>query len=300
MVRNTERILRRLIGENIELHVVLDPDVGLIRADPTQLDQVILNLAVNARDAMPTGGRLQVSTAQVSVGSGSALARVDVPPGRYALLEVADSGSGIEPAILGKIWEPFFTTKAVGKGTGLGLATVYGIVSQSGGHIVVRSTPGEGTTFGVYFPRVDEAVSEPDAPATKAASGVETVLMVEDEPMVRCLVRTVLEQAGYRVLEAGCGEEALEVAADYPDYIDLLLTDVVIPGKTNGRLLADTLCAERKGLRVLYMSGYTDDAVLAQGIQQAEVAFLQKPFGPAVLAARVREVLDEGGPRDGA
>ena len=294
VIRGTERMLRRVIGEQIELEARLDPRVGYVKVDPTQLDQVLINLAVNARDAMPQGGLLRVSTRPISLHPGAPGTPADVPPGRYALLEVSDSGCGIAPEVLGKIWEPFFTTKEVGKGTGLGLATVYGVVSQSGGYITVESALAQGTTFSIYLPRVDEPASGGlrSAPAAAPSRGKETVLLVEDEELVRELVRTLLQQAGYRVLEAGSGEEALRIAADFSNRIDLLLTDVVMPGRTNGRILADALLVERPDLRVLYMSGYTDDADLALGLQRAEVAFIQKPFSPVALTVKVREVLD--------
>jgi CheY-like chemotaxis protein len=263
-----------------------------VRADPGQVEQIIMNLAVNARDAMPQGGTLTIATSDVELDSGE-LPRLELDAGRYARLSVTDTGSGIDQAALAHIFEPFFTTKAQGKGTGLGLATVYGIVKQSGGSITVRSAPGRGTTFEIYLPMVESGVAGGQSLSTAEPNlyGAETVLLVEDEPAVRALSRLVLQTHGYTVLEASDGAEALKLSERLEGPIDLLLTDVVMPG-IGGRPLAEMLRAARPAVKVLFLSGYTDDAVMRHGISHSEVAFLQKPFTPATLAAKVREALD--------
>jgi CheY-like chemotaxis protein len=265
-----------------------------VRADPGQLEQVVLNLAVNARDAMPRGGTLTLETANAVLDeSRSQKQRDDVRPGQYVMLAVSDTGEGMDAETARRAFEPFFTTKKEGRGTGLGLSTVYGIVRQSGGSITVESQPGRGTTFRVFLPR-DEASADPEprpevrlAPSTSG----QTVLVAEDSDGVRLLIRQVLEGAGYGVLEARSGEEALSVAARHPGTIDLLVTDVVMPGM-GGREMADRLAAERPGLRSLFMSGYTEDAILAQGVLQASIDFIEKPFTPSALLRKVRQVLD--------
>jgi PAS domain S-box-containing protein len=291
---NLEKMLRRLIGEDVELAVLPGAGLGLVRADPGQIEQVLINLAVNARDAMPRGGTLTVETGNTFLGEGYAGAYPEFKPGPYVMLAVKDTGCGMDQQTQAHLFEPFFTTKGVGQGTGLGLATVYGIVKQSAGHIEVRSEVGVGTTFTVYLPAIETV-----APSGKSHPGLrrmpagrETVLLVEDEEGVRALGREVLKKCGYTVLEAGDGDEALGVAARQPGPIHLLVTDVVMP-RLGGRELAERLRAARPEIKVLYMSGYTDDAVIRHGLMEAEHALLQKPFGGAALAAKVREVLDK-------
>jgi PAS domain S-box-containing protein len=294
VIAGMRKMLATLIGEDVEIHVQLDPALGLVRADPAQVEQVIVNLAVNARDAMPQGGRLELETANEDLVPGVAAGNPGLPPGPYVRLTVRDSGCGMDADTLGRIFEPFFTTKEVGKGTGLGLATAYGIVQQSGGRIAVESSPGRGATFHIYLPRLGDPVVAPrGSPAAPARwpGGSETVLLAEDDKAVRDFARALLADTGYRVLEAADGLDALRVCETHPGPIHLLLTDVVMPGMT-GRTLADHLVALRPGLRVLYMSGYTDDAVLRRGVVEADTAFLAKPFRPEELARKVREVLD--------
>ena len=293
VVRTLEKMLRRLIGEDVRLELALAPSVRAVRADPGQLEQVILNLAVNSRDAMPHGGRLTIESGDVELDEAYARAHPGAAPGRYVMLAVADTGTGMDAEIQAHIFEPFFTTKEQGKGTGLGLATVYGIIKQSGGSVWVYSEPGRGTTFKIYLPRVDEAVAgEPLAQVEpEAVGGKETVLVAEDDPSVRAVVADVLTQKGYRVLRAPDGQAALEMAGSHPGAIDLLVTDIVMPGMT-GRELAEALAAARPGVLLLYMSGYTDDAVVRHGVLEAGVPYIQKPFTPSALAAKVRAVLD--------
>ncbi len=293
VVVNMERMLRRLLGEDVALDTSLDSATGAVSADPGQLEQVLLNLAVNARDAMPGGGRLSVGTSRVTLADEHVERRHRLPPGDYACLAVTDTGVGMDEATQAHLFEPFFTTKEVGKGTGLGLATVYGIVKQSGGYIWVYSEPAHGTTVKVYLPRVP-GVAEAAAPAPVPAAvrgGHETVLLVEDAAPVRTLARRSLEACGYRVLDASDGPAALELSARHGSAIDLLVTDVVMPGMS-GRELAERLAPQRPGMKVLYTSGYTDDAMVRQGVLTAGVAFLQKPFVPDTLARKVRDVLD--------
>jgi PAS domain S-box-containing protein len=294
IVGETEKMLGRLIGEDIKLTTTLAADLGAVKVDPGQVEQVIMNLAVNARDAMPKGGKLTLETVSVDLDENYAQSHLKVKPGRYAMLAVSDTGCGMDEATKARIFEPFFTTKGPGKGTGLGLATVYGIVKQSGGHIGVYSEPGRGTTFKVYLPVVQERISSGKShPGLKAAlQGTETVLLVEDEPAVRSLSRLALQMYGYKVLEACQGDEAIRVSEQHQRAIHLLLTDVVMPGMS-GRQVAETLRSMQPAMRVLYLSGYTDDAVVRHGVLEAETAFLQKPFTPLALASKVREVLDQ-------
>jgi PAS domain S-box-containing protein len=295
VVSNFDSMLRRLIGEDIEVTVAPGTGVCYVRADAGQLEQVILNLAVNARDAMPRGGRLTLEIQCVELDQEYARHHLDVKPGRYAMLAISDTGCGMDAETQAHIFEPFFTTKARGAGTGLGLATVYGIVKQNGGDIWIYSELGKGTTFKVYLPEVggDPSAMHTPLATEKPATGSETILLAEDEPMVRQLVRAVLEQGGYRVLEAADGAEALRLAEAHPGPIHLLLTDVVMPG-ISGRELTERLAKQRPEVRVVYMSGYTDDAVVRHGVLHAGVAFIQKPFAPSALLRKVQEVLGQG------
>jgi GAF domain-containing protein/CheY-like chemotaxis protein len=290
VVEGIEKMLRRLIGEDIELRVRLWPAVWAVRADPGQLEQVIVNLVVNARDAMPGGGVLTLETANVERPSSAAPA--DTPPGACVRLSVSDTGVGMSPGTQARLFEPFFTTKEVGKGTGLGLATVYGIIKQSGGSIAVRSAPGSGTTFDILLPGVEGAVDapRPGRPLGEEPGGGETILLVEDEDSVRDLAREILEGRGYTVLEARDGSQALEISEAHAGAIALLLTDVVMPGMS-GPQLADRITARRPAVRVLYVSGYTDRAIVT-GDGPPAAALLHKPFSPGVLAGKVREALD--------
>lgn len=285
-------MLRRLLGEDVKLGTALASDLGRVKADPSQVEQVILNLAVNARDAMPMGGQLTIETANVELDAAYAREHMSGVEGRFVMLAVSDTGTGMDAETKARIFEPFFTTKAAGKGTGLGLATVHGIVEQSGGNVWVYSEPGRGTTFKVYLPRVDELAAEPEAAAapTGPRAGAETILVVEDNPSIRRLVRTVLGRHGFTVLDAGEPAEALALAARHAAPIALVVTDVVMPGMSGSELVRQ-LQAAQPDLLVLYMSGYTDDAVVNHGVLEADVAFLQKPFTPAGLLDKVHAVL---------
>ncbi|MEX2174177.1 MAG: PAS domain S-box protein [Pirellulaceae bacterium] len=291
-VSGTEKMLRRLIGEDIVLTAELEPDLSPVRVDPIQIEQVIINLAVNARDAMPAGGRMTIRTTRCELLRRSGEPGEEIPPGRYVRLSVTDTGSGMSPEVQARIFEPFFTTKELGKGTGLGLATVYGIVKQSGGRVTVASELGVGTTFHVLLPAVEPApLAALHGETPPPRGGLETVLLVEDEPAVRKLAKGALVRRGYRVLEAGHGREALAVAEAHDGPIDMLITDVVMP-EMSGRQLVDHLVPLRPGIKVLLVSGYTEDAVVRHGIADRANHFLPKPFTLAALAAKVREVLD--------
>ncbi len=293
VIGETSRLLERLLGEQVWLVTRVTEDLGAVRADRGQVEQVLLNLAVNARDAMPGGGTLTMRASNVVLETPLTTRFMDVPPGEYVLLEVQDTGAGMDEATLPRIFEPFFTTKPRGKGTGLGLASVYGIVRQGGGAINVDSTPGQGTTFRIYLPRVspDTAAEEPVQPA-RAEAGTETILLVEDEPALMGVGQRILQTAGYTVLAAHDAEDALRQAATWSGPIDLLLTDVIMPGET-GPVLAHRLVHQRPELRVLYMSGYAGDELGEHGVLEPGVALLQKPFTARDLAARVRETLGE-------
>ena len=284
-------LLRRMIGEDIELRAQSQPLLPRVKADPGQIEQVIMNLAVNARDAMPQGGTLTIETAAEYLAPGDARLRDMMPPGDWVRISVRDTGVGIDEQVQARIFEPFFTTKEPGKGTGLGLSTVYGIVKQSGGFIWVTSKLGAGTTFDVYLPPVEGAVSPQTPPPPSVASGKETVLLVEDETPVRLLARRCLELYGYRVLESGNSRDAFDVARRHDGRIDLLLTDVVMP-QGSGRELAERLQLARPDLKILYMSGYTDDAIVRRGGVGPGTELLEKPFTPEDLARRVRQILD--------
>jgi PAS domain S-box-containing protein len=293
LITDLVKLLRRLLGEDVTIATALTPDCGPVKADPGQLEQVIVNLSVNARDAMPNGGRLMLETKNVHLDGDYPTERVTIPAGRYVMLAVSDTGTGMDAKTKARIFEPFFTTKPVGKGTGLGLATVYGVVQQSGGYIWLYTEPGHGTSFKIYLPRVDAVETEAAAEASLAGAldGSETVLVTEDEEAVRQIIEKALDAHGYRVLSARDGAEALERASVYAGQIDLLVTDVVMPDM-NGRELARRLVETRPNLRTLYLSGYTDDATLHRGVLQQGVAFLQKPFSLRMLARKVREVIE--------
>src|SRR6266545_270846 len=293
VVADMDRMLRRLIGEHIVLATALAPDLGRVRADPSQLEQVIVNLVVNARDAMPDGGRLTIETANVDLDEAYVEQHLGAAAGAYAMLAVTDTGTGMDAVVRAHLFEPFFTTKEVGKGTGLGLATVYGIVKQSGGYISVYTEPGHGSSFKVYLPRTAPLpqATAPTASRPTAARGSETILIVEDEAAVLALSRRALEKQGYDVLAAANPADALRIVERHGGPIHLLLTDVVMPGMS-GRELAEQLAARRAGIRVLYMSGYPGDAITQGGTLAAGSAFLSKPFAPDGLARKVRDVLD--------
>jgi PAS domain S-box-containing protein len=295
LVAETEKMLSRLIGEDIDLATELDPALGQVRADPSQIEQVIMNLAVNARDAMPTGGHLTIETRNVELDDNYVKKHPEAQAGTHVMLAVTDSGCGMDEATRVRVFEPFFTTKEVGKGTGLGLATVHGIVKQSNGCIEVYSEPGLGSTFKIYLPRLKETAESVRSLANETLMpvGTETILFAEDEEGVRGFVRLALESLGYTVLAARNGAEAEHICQQHSGPIHLLLTDVVMP-KMSGRQLADQVAGQRPQIKVLYLSGYTDDAVVRHGVLQSGVAFLQKPLTSMVLAKKVREVLDAG------
>jgi two-component system, cell cycle sensor histidine kinase and response regulator CckA len=293
VVRQCERLLRPIIGEDIRVVLRRDPKIGSVKADPAQLEQVILNLALNARDAMPRGGTLSLETSNIQVDAALARQHPGLIPGAYVRLQVADTGHGIAPDVMPRIFEPFFTTKELGKGSGLGLSTVYGVVKQSGGCVTVSSEPGNGAAFAIYLPRASEL---PDrkfpAPAVVTSSaGTETILLVEDEAVVRDLVCEILRESGYNVLSAPSGPDAMKITAQHTLPIDLLITDVVMP-EMSGPELVNALRRARGEMRVLYMSGYTDDAVLGRQGLPEKCAFIRKPYTPLQFLQKVRETLD--------
>jgi PAS domain S-box-containing protein len=295
VVSEMSKMLRRLIGEDICFDAIFDPELQQIRADPGQIEQVLVNLVVNSRDAMPQGGTLIIETANFQIDHEFASRHLGLAPGDYVVLTVSDNGSGMDEKTRARIFEPFFTTKEKGRGTGLGLSTVYGIVTPSGGNIWVYSEPGEGTVLKVFLPQFQQQDESQPKPSVDTAvpRGSETILLVEDEDVVRGLARQILEQAGYDVLDARGGEEAIRLCRERRGPIDLLLTDVVMP-ETSGKEVAERLTRLRPMTRVLYMSGYTDDAIVHHGVLDSDVEFIQKPFTPSALARKVREVLDVG------
>ena len=293
IVSGLERMLRRVVGDDVSVTLHRAPDLGRTLADPGQIEQVLMNLIVNARDAMPAGGGIQIETQNAVLDAAKAHEHHGVTPGSYVALSVKDTGLGMDEATRARIFEPFFTTKAQGKGTGLGLSTVWGIVQQSGGHVEAESEPGHGSTFTLYLPRVagetEEVDSEPPAPAT--LKGTETVLLVEDDEQVRGFVRDVLHRHGYQVLDAPNGGEAFLITEQHASPVHLLLTDVILP-RMSGRDLAARIRRIRPELRVLYVSGYTQDAVVGQGVLETGMPFLSKPITPDELLRKVRSVLD--------
>jgi signal transduction histidine kinase/CheY-like chemotaxis protein len=294
LIAGMEPMLKRLIVEHVDLMVSLAPHLGLIKMDPTQLEQILVNLAVNAADAMLRGGKLTIETANVTLDEHYQQRHLPVTPGEYVMLAVSDTGVGMDEATSRRMFEPFFTTKEIGKGTGLGLATVYGIVKQSGGDILVYSEVGRGTTFKIYLPQVTSAVpdaSDASSQAGNVTRGSETVLLVEDDEAVRLLARVTLERSGYRVLHAGNPKEAVRMVCDFAEPIHLLLSDVIMP-ESDGPPLLDRLLKEHPAARVLYMSGYADEAIVRHGVLVEGTPFLQKPFTPQVLRRKVRDVLD--------
>ena len=294
LILNLDKMLRRLLSEDIKLVTIPGENLGEVMADPGQIEQVILNLAVNARDAMPRGGVITIETQNVFLDAAYAQKYVEVQPGDYVMLAVSDTGSGLDEASRARIFEPFFTTKKLGQGTGLGLSTVHGIIKQSGGHITVYSEVGQGATFKVYLPRLRQPVqAEAAAPASYTLDrGTETILLVEDEDMVRQVARRILEMHGYTVLEAASGPDALLVSQKTPGSIHLMLTDVVMPGMSGGET-AERLQAQRPELKVLFMSGHTENSIVHHGVLDPGVAFIQKPFRSERLVHQVRQMLDQ-------
>jgi CheY-like chemotaxis protein len=292
IIVDIEKMLRRLVGENIEMELVLAPDTQTIKADRSQIEQVILNLVVNARDAMPNGGKLIIETGNWQLDRSTVLRHPYVIPGPYALLKVTDTGCGMDSELQSHIFEPFFTTKEKGKGTGLGLATAYGVIKQSGGYIWVDSEVGKGTAFRIYLPQVSgaaEPVTEAK-PAAAIAAERGTILVVEDEAALRRLTKKTLSEAGHKVFEAGDAAEALEISRKSGETINLLLTDVIMPGMS-GKKLADAMVVERPGIGVLYMSGYTDGEIATHGVLEKGTAILRKPFTRDELMRRVEDAM---------
>jgi two-component system cell cycle sensor histidine kinase/response regulator CckA len=291
VVADMDKLLRRLIGEDVELRTRPDPQLGSVSADPGQLGQIIMNLAVNARDAMPAGGRLTIETSNVELDRAYAAHHLPVRPGRYVMLAVSDTGLGMDADVRSHIFEPFYTTKSSGKGTGLGLSTVYGIVKQSGGYIWVYSEPDVGTIFKIYLPRVDSAPTPLKEVATPVARGTETVLLLEDETALRDVVKDILEEHGYTVLLAPDGATALQIADEHEAPIHMLIADVIMPGM-NGREAAEAITAIRPDVKILFVSGYTGEAIRQCGGLHGDAAFLSKPFTSAALLGKCRDLLD--------
>lgn len=293
IVSNMYKMLRRLIGEDIDLVTISDPQLWPVKVDRSQIEQVLMNLVVNSRDAMPTGGKITIELSNVHLDESYAFRHVAVRPGPHVLMAVTDTGCGMDKETMAHLFEPFFTTKEKGKGTGLGLSTVYGIVKQSGGNIWAYSEPGRGTTFKIYLPRAEERVQPIESQAVPAISlkGSETILLVEDEEEVRKLIARILREKGYTVLEAHSGGEAIEICNQFEKEIDLMVTDVVMP-QMSGRQLAQHLSQIRPRMKVLYMSGYPDNAIIHHGVLESGMAFIQKPFNVNVLEHKVREILD--------
>jgi len=294
LLQNLEKMLHRVIGEDIELVTVLAEDLKRTKADPGQIEQILLNLAINARDAMPSGGKLTIKTTNVSMNETYGLNHIGLNPGQYVMISITDTGLGMTQEVKERIFEPFFTTKEIGKGTGLGLSTVYGIVRQSGGHIWVDSKPGRGTTCKIYLPRIDEPVAEvKEKEVSGLPCGDETILVVEDEEEVRKMTAKILRKQGYKVLEASQGKEALSLCGEQEDSIHLMVTDVVMPEMT-GMELAKRFMHFYPEMRILYMSGYTSDRVdVGQENIGKGIEFIQKPFTIDRLARKIREVLDK-------
>jgi PAS domain S-box-containing protein len=291
IVADMDRMLRRLISEDIDLVTILEPALWSVKADPGHIEQVVMNLAVNARDAMVIGGKLTIETANIEFDSAFTHRHTAVLPGAYVLLAITDTGTGMDDETQARIFEPFFTTKSPGEGTGLGLATVYGIVQQSAGSVLVYSELGHGTAFKIYLPRIQEAPAARESPVQPSPyQGTETILVAEDEDVIRAMVCRVLKKSGYTVLEAKNGTEALLIAERHSSRIDLMITDVVMPSMGGGEL-AETLTASRPGMKVLFMSGYTNNAIICNGVLAPNTAFLEKPFVPKTLSRKVREVL---------
>jgi len=295
LLAGLETMLRRLIGEDIDLRLIAGAEVGEIRADPGQIEQVVMNLVVNARDAMPRGGILTIETADMELDGNYVSTRAAMKPGHYIALIVSDNGTGMDAATLGRLSRPFFTTKGQGKGTGLGMTMVFSIVKQSGGSVDVSSEPDQGTSVRIYLPRIDQPkIAEPEAPPTKAVHASETILLVEDEDLVRSLVRRTLRSEGYTVLDAPNAQQAFKIGTAYKRPIHLLIADVVMPVE-GGVALAERLVPHRPAMKVLFMSGYTEQAVAASGVRSGDHYFIQKPFTPAALSRKVREILEANG-----
>ena len=293
IISNLDKMLRRLLGEDMDLVTVLEPDLGSVMADAGQIEQAIVNLVLNARDAMPQGGKLTIETANLDLDAEYARHHLEVQPGPYVMVAVSDTGMGMDEETKSHIFEPFFTTKEQGKGTGLGLSTVYGVVKQSAGFISVCSEPEKGAAFKIYLPRTDNSPEPAASPSIRITErrGSETILLVEDEEMVRHIGRRMLQRSGYNVLEASDGPTALSLSQEHKGPIHLLLSDVLMPGMS-GPELADRLILQRPDIRICFTSGHTEDAIVHHGFLNSKVAFLQKPFRYDSLAVKVREVLD--------